>query len=499
VDNIGIQSTQDSSLSKAKPTFIACASFFILLCTWFAIPFGSSGDMDYHMASIWCARGEKPGICANIDQATSTAEVPFMFQMCNGRNIDWYPYCEFEEDNPPTQRLRIAAPQDFSFYYKIVNIFAGENIQQSVLQIRLFNSMISVLVLAALLLFTSPRLKFASITGLSFSLIPYGPQFFSGVTTRGWAILGVMTSWAFLASYLETEQEQKKLRMLQMLAFMFSVSLVAMTRIDTLMMVLITSLVVVIAHFLSATPQNKKQLLLGIAGIGLLAIFSQFLPIVKDLAYFTIPNEYGFAQYWLFQIVHVPEFAADWWKYNVGQSGSGPGIVGLIGVALFAINFAFALQKSDFFQRLITVSFTLIVFVFLAKSSSVANSLVPLSGFYTFGLAVPWLGITIASSKNPLQFMAAVGNRRTAISLLSFSYSIHFYSLLEFYTRRGKNLEYFNSISLNGEWWWNIGIGPNVVFFIAAIMFPVFLVSVWRTVSIKFPVKQALLISHNKF
>jgi hypothetical protein len=42
---------------------------------------------------------------------------------------------------------------------------------------------------------------------------------------------------------------------------------------------------------------------------------------------------------------------------------------------------------------------------------------------------------------------------------------------------------------LNGEWWWNIAIGPNVVFFIAAIMFPVFLISVWRTVSITFPAK----------
>ena len=85
--------------------------------------------------------------------------------------------------------------------------------------------------------------------------------------------------------------------------------------------------------------------------------------------------------------------------------------------------------------------------------------------------------------------MSTVGNRRTAISLLSLSYSIYFYSLLEFYTRRGKNLEYFDSISLNGEWWWNIAIGPNVVFFIAAIMFPVFLISVWRTVSITFPAK----------
>jgi hypothetical protein len=117
-----------------------------------------------------------------------------MFQMCNGRNIDWFPYCEFEENNPPTQRLRIAAPEDSSFYYKVVDIFAGENVQQSVVKIRLFNSMVSVLVLAALLITTTSRIRFTAIAGLSFSLIPRGLQFSSGVTTRGWAILGVMTS-----------------------------------------------------------------------------------------------------------------------------------------------------------------------------------------------------------------------------------------------------------------------------------------------------------------
>ena len=139
--------------------------------------------MDHHMASIWCARGEKPGICANIDQATNTAEVPFMFQMCNGRNIDWFPSCEFEEENPPTQRLRMAPPNQLSAYYKVVNIFASEDIQQSVVKIRLFNSLISVLVLAALLITTTSRIRFAAITGLSFSLIPWGLQLFSGVTT----------------------------------------------------------------------------------------------------------------------------------------------------------------------------------------------------------------------------------------------------------------------------------------------------------------------------
>jgi hypothetical protein len=441
--------------------------------------------MDYHMASIWCARGEKPGICANIDQAANTAEVPFMFQMCNSRNIDWNPYCEFEEDNPPTQRLRMAAPDKSSAYYKVVNVFASEDIQQSVLKIRLFNSMISVLVLAALLITTTSRIRFAAIAGLSFSLIPWGLQFFSGVTTRGWAILGVMTSWAFLASYLETANEQLKLRLLQILAFLFSVSLVAMTRIDTLMMVLITSLFVVIAHFLSSTPLNKKRLLLGIAGICLLAISSQFLPIVKNLANFTIPNGYGFAQYWLFQIVHIPEFVADWWGYRIGQQGNGPGIVGLIGVVLFFINLAFALVKSSKQQRFITTGFAVIICALLFKSTAWTGSIVPLTGIYTLGMALPWLGLTVQHSSQNVQFMSSLGHRKISIFLLSFAHIITFYSLIEFYTMQGKNVGYFESLTLNGTWWWNMPIGPNFVFLAGAILFPAFLALAWKSIDLE--------------
>jgi len=66
-----------------------------------------------------------------------------------------------------------------------------------VVEIRLFNSMVSVLVLAALLITTTSRIRFNAIAGLSFTMIPWGLQFFLGITTRGWAILGVMTSWAF--------------------------------------------------------------------------------------------------------------------------------------------------------------------------------------------------------------------------------------------------------------------------------------------------------------
>jgi hypothetical protein len=486
------------SKKRCSSTLVACVSFFLLLCTWTSIPHGAAGDMDFHLTNIWCAAGEKDGLCADIDLVNNTAEVPFMFQMCNSRNIDYWPYCEIESENPPTQRLRMASPEHLSFYYRIVHEFVNDQIQESVLRIRLFNSMISALVIFLLLTLTTPRIKFASVAGITFSLIPFGIQHFSGVTTRGWAILGVMTSWAFLASYFQTLKTEKKMRRFQLSAFLLSFFLTLLSRIDSLMMVLITSLVVVISHMFSNTQLNKKRIVLICSGVGFLALLAPNLPMVKQYTNLAIPSGYGTAQYILFQVVHIPEGLADWWNYQIGQNGSGPGVVGLIGVALFLVNLAFALQQSDLRQRVVVASFTFIIFVLLMKSSSVAVSLVPLTGFYTLGLAVPWLGLAIANSNSKLQFMTTTGNRRTAIALLSFSHAVFFYNLLEFYTRRGKNLGYFETISLNDEWWWNIGVGPNAVFIAGTILFPVFLTTMWRTIALEFPEKQTTLILQNK-
>ncbi len=487
MDKIGIDIQEFVEPKTKKTVVLACISFFLLMCTWLSIPHGATGDMDFHLASIWCANGEREGLCADIDRANNTAEVPFMFQMCNSRNIDYFPYCEIDEVNPETQRLRLAPTSSLSFYYKVVHIFVDQHIQQSVLRIRLFNSIISTIVLFGLLSLTNKRIRFAAVAGFTFSIIPFGLQHFSGVTTRGWSLLAVMTSWAFLASYLVTPKTHSRLRMLQLSAYTFTFLLALFSRIDALIMVMITSLFIIISHLISAAKLNKRQIIFGLSTTALLAGVAQFLPRIRSQANFVIPDDFGTAQYIVFQLVHIPEYMADWWNYSIGQSGSGPGVIGLIGVLFFGFNLTFALQKSNLHQRVLFTSFTLIVFVLFAKSGSVIGVMVPPTAFYTLGLAVPWLGLTIASSRNKLQFMSSIGNRRTAICLLSFSHAVFFYNLLEFFTKQGVSTRYFETISLNNVWWWDIWIGPNTVWVAGAVLFPVFLTAMWRSIPLEIP------------
>jgi hypothetical protein len=247
-------------------------------------------------------------------------------------------------------------------------------------------------------------------------------------------------------------------------------------------MVLTTSLLVYLSRrFLPKLP-SLKSLTIGLSVVSIAFIALQFFPRILMLFSLGIPQGYGYLQYLIFQIVHIPEFVSDWWGYSVGQSGGGPGIVGIIGLLLFATNFAFALQRSDKKQRVIFSISSLVLFIMFTKSTIALGGIIPAPGAYSLGLAAPWLGAIIAHSKADFQFMSSTGNRKVAITLLSFSHLVSLYTSMEFYTKRGNEVGFFQDFSLNGPWWWDSWISPNFVYLAGALFFPIFLAFAWSTI-----------------
>ncbi len=99
-------------VKRSKYSLLASFLFFLTLVAWsVSSPIGSGVDADFHLGSIWCARGEVKGLCESIDmtaQPQPTAKVPFMFQMCNDRNIYFWPNCEVAKENPSSHVIIIA-------------------------------------------------------------------------------------------------------------------------------------------------------------------------------------------------------------------------------------------------------------------------------------------------------------------------------------------------------------------------------------------------------
>ena len=233
----------DLRATKTRYLVIAVLSFFITLSCWsFSSSIGSGGDIDAHISSIWCAWGEKPGMCEN--DSDSTAQVPYMFQMCDGRPIDSWPACDKVSSSEKMQTLRIIGEPARSPYYSIMRVFATTDPQQSILTMRLVNSFIASVIFFGLLKLTSGRTRVAAISAMTFTLIPVAIMRIPSINPHGWAILGVMTSWAFLHGFINTPRSDRRKKLL-LVFFIFSVLLPATTRVDATTYIVFTSSLVI--------------------------------------------------------------------------------------------------------------------------------------------------------------------------------------------------------------------------------------------------------------
>ena len=466
---------------------------FLSLVAWsVSSPIGSGVDADFHLGSIWCARGESRDLCESIDiaaQPEPTAVVPFMFQMCDGRNIYFWPKCEVSPEKPATQLIRIAPKNNQSVYYWTTHWFASNNVNRSVVLIRLLNSVIASLVFFALMALSSDRLRKAVVISWTLTLIPNGIQLLSGINPRSWAVLGIMSSWAFLHAFLTEDSSNQRKRWWQLGCFLGSVALTASARFDGLLFVCFVSAVILVIHFVDFEKISIKRLgqLTGLSFFALFAV--QLIPKLKGILSFGVPDAYAAPQYFVFQIVHLPEFVADWWGFSVGQQGNGPGIIGLVGVSLFASYMFALLQRADR-RQMIAVS-VLSVFILLAlfRATTAVLAIVPLSGVYTFGLVAPLIGIAAVHSHSDIDQMTSNGIAKFTVVLVGLVHALSFYHWMEFFTRRGVNTQFYDNFSLDSTWWWNSSINPNVVFGFGAFTFFAFLSFTWKSLTASSPVE----------
>lgn len=480
----------DLRARKTRYLVIAVLGFFITLSCWsFSSSIGSGGDIDAHISSIWCAWGEKPGICENDND--STAQVPYMFQMCDGRPFDSWPNCELSQTSETMQELRIIPKVQRSPYYSIMRVFATTNPEQSILKMRMVNTLIASLILLGLLKLTSGRTRVAAISAMTFTLVPVAIIRIPSINPQGWATLGVMTSWAFLHGFLNTPKTDTRKKLL-LAFFIFSVLLPATTRIDSTTYVIFTSAIVLLNHYRTARRFSRKEKTIG---LGLIAVGISIIRLSEHIrGYLLLSKPIGsqFDQYLIFQIVHIPESLVEVFGYAVGQQGNGPGLVGIVGLSLFVVSLTFALQQSQKQDFVITGVIIAFLAVVMYKGSLITNSLVPLTGAYALGLMSFLLGMSILGSRSDKQFMNGQANRITVITFLTFTHALTFFSWMELYTHGESSIGFFskqilgsyNRLSLSGGWWWNTVISPNVVFLLGITSFPVFLLYAWKIVEL---------------
>jgi hypothetical protein len=219
--------------------------------------------------------------------------------------------------------------------------------------------------------------------------------------------------------------------------------------------------------------------------VSIVAIIGYFSAITFSprSAYFLkveFPPLYSKQQFFLFMFVHIPENIFNAVGLGYRQDDLGPGLIGIIGTSLLVIFLVFAMRNSSKVQTSIFALYALLIF--FAMFNVLDFGLQPPPGIYVAALLTAFLGtIALFSSHNDF-LMSTFTQRATIISVLSFSHLLSLYAKFESSVRGGVYTGTYEKLSLNGGWWWNTPIGPNVVFIIGGTSFALWLILSWMTI-----------------
>ena len=458
--------------SKQRTTLVAvlsaCALFITLGCWAFSSPPYADADARFHIASIWCARGEAHDICSytngEADNNVLITPTGSEVQLINGME--------------PAQR---ASTDQRSLYYRIVGVFASKNIVASVLAIRMINSFIASLIFYFLITLARNRTRLAVVAAWTFTVIPTLISTLPQLNPRSWAFLGVMSSWAFLHTGLSTENSERNRRRLSFVFYGITCLLAICTRWDATLFITFTSSVIILGHLFKKQLLHWKHFFL----ISIVSIIGYFTAITfaPRSAYFLkveFPPLYSKQQYFLFMFVHIPENIFNAVGLGYRQDDLGPGLIGIIGTSLLVIFVVSVMRNSSKVQTSIFTLYSLMFF--FAMFHILDFGLQPPPGIYIAALLTALLG-TMTLYTSPDNFlMSTFTQRATIISVLSFSHLLSLYAKFESSVREGVYTGTYEKLSLNGGWWWNTPIGPNVVFVIGGTSFVLWLILSWMTI-----------------
>lgn len=191
-------------------------SFLLAFGAWgISSPVGSSPDDDFHLASIWCSSLDTELCKAGAADTSRKVSTQIQNASCFAYKSEDSAICQSQlnvfASNPLTESDRgnfegLYPP----VFYATMHVFAGNDVQSSTVVMRIFNSLLFVLLGTFLfLLIPHPKRKTLFIT-LLVTLVPLGMFLIPSTNPSGWALMGLTFSMVALVSYFKTEPGIRK-------------------------------------------------------------------------------------------------------------------------------------------------------------------------------------------------------------------------------------------------------------------------------------------------
>lgn len=463
----------------------------IALSSWaVASPVGGAPDENFHIASIWCGAGDRPGLCeSDPDEQGKLVPWGTVAAQCFAFQPDVPATCQETKLGPDpgrlvlTEHVNAAAHYYSPVYYTVMSVFASTNVPASVIAVRLMNALIFVGVASALFFLLPARRRPLLVVSMAVTTVPWGIYLLASVNPSGWAVLAGGTLWLAVLGFLETSGRRR-------------VALGAIAAITTVIgagarsdMAVYAVLGMVAAVFLAGREQRGRRFWLSL-----------ILPAVLSIACFLLfltaqqigvwqegaaPGSGGTARAGFnllaYNILNLPSLwmgSSGTWALGWNDTTMPPLVWAGTLFALFATMFTgFA---SVNWRKMLVLGVTLLALIVLPLYL-LQRSVTEVGGLvhprYLLPLIIMFVGFALfpVGGRLPKVTLLQVW---TVVTLLSVANSVALYSNLRRYTLGSEPGVWLSSPD---SWWWGAGVPqPIIVWMIGSITFAGVLVALAR-------------------
>jgi hypothetical protein len=253
-------------------------SFFLLGSAWaVSSPVASAPDDDYHLASIWCAQGDRNQVCQDVGLdppkfIIAAGAVNSAF--CFATKPDVTGDCTASELNSSEMILsdRVNNIQQLypGGYYRVMSVFVGSDVEKSVYLMRLFSVFIVSALMAALIRFVPTGIRQATLVAIAVTFIPLGMFLVASTNPSGWAVAGTLYFFAFGLALLYQSSWRHPSTWVIAIALCISAIMAMSSRVDSAAFLSVATVAVFVLagrrRIISHIPASVLLAVLAVAG-----------------------------------------------------------------------------------------------------------------------------------------------------------------------------------------------------------------------------------------
>lgn len=485
-------SRQSASTSTRIRTsaIIAFVAAFIVLSTWgIASPVGSSPDDVYHLAGVWCAEGSVPGRCELRPDGTAVTPLTVAIGNCHTHNPFQSGACVFSADDGVAVHAagRFQPPGWGQLYpplfYRAMSPFVTSDVFLSALIMRMINALIALVFAGAVLLLAPSRRRGPIALAWLATLVPMTLFLIPSTNPHSWGLIGAATAWAF--ALIWRDQPTRRRRVATLAGCILAIA-VAFARIDSGLFAVIGVVCALLlsSSFISWARSNWRPLV-GAAAVALVLVAVQLRrsgqgSLVRSML--TGAGSYDINQAYR-NLIDIPQL----WFGNFGSYGGSwglgqfdtilPAIVGTLAFSAFMIVVMIGLGQS-WWAKIATTGVLAILLLaipmlmFQRRLVDGATDVgVGVQPRYLLPLMIVLAGTALVAKSPDFSVRLSTAQRWFLWAVLTVAHAFALHTLLRRYITGQDGRDF--DLNSGREWWWDIPINPQIVWYLASIAFAI--------------------------